>query len=132
MLLFCSSDGCSEPSRAAFSNSISIITSMNSRSASTAVDQTPADGSFTAWPNKLLPLTQHLTVPLFMVSHQYVREGDIQFLYSADSHLPRNVAALAACLKQYPNRAATPRILRRFAKCQHFRILGQPMAHTAF
>jgi len=53
---------------------------MNSRSASTAADQTSADYSSTVWPNKLLPSAQHLTVPLFTANRQYVREGDTHFL----------------------------------------------------
>jgi hypothetical protein len=49
---------------------------MNSRFASTAVDQIRADYSSTGWLNKPLPSAQHRTVPLFTASWADVREGD--------------------------------------------------------
>ena len=52
---------------------------MNLRFASTAVDQTRADYSSTAWLNKPLLSAQHRTEPLFTANCPDVREGDTQF-----------------------------------------------------
>jgi hypothetical protein len=74
----CSSGGCSERSRVVFNNSISITTLMNSRFASTAAAQVPADCSFTASHSKLLLLIRHPTDPLSAAPRRYEGERDTQ------------------------------------------------------